>query len=190
MIESKLMGLRNTSNEYGTLARTLHWLVAIGIFALLWLGLQQAGMERSPERQEIRDLHGSIAIVVFLLMSIRLVWRFMNTVPDHPADMRAWQRAAAGLVHWGLYLAVFVQIVAGALAVATGGRPLAFFGIASIPLPIAESDAGHEFWEEIHEYLWIVIVALLVVHVMAALYHHFIARDDVLRRMTVGNRTG
>ena len=182
------MGLRNTTIEYGTLAKALHWLVAIGIFALIWLGLDQSGMERGDERQAIRDLHGSIALLVFALMSVRLVWRLANDVPGHPEGSPAWQRMLAGLVHWGLYITVFLQIIAGAMTVGTVGRPLAFFGITSIPLPVGESDEGHEFWEEIHEYLWIAIAALLLVHVVAALYHHFIAGNDVLRRMTVGSK--
>ncbi len=184
------MGLRNTKDQYGTLARSLHWLVAIGIFALLWLGLEQSGMESGPERQAVRDLHGSIALIVFVLMSVRLVWRFMNVVPGHPPGTPDWQRRAATVVHWGLYISVFVQIVAGAMAVSTGGRPLAFFGLFSIALPVAESDAGHEFWEEIHESVWAVIAALLIVHVLAALYHHFVAKNDVLRRITVGSQGG
>lgn len=184
------MGLRNTANDYGSLARALHWLVAIGIFVLLWLGLEQSGMERGAERQAVRDLHGSIALLVFVLMSVRVVWRLMSVIPDHPTATPGWQRLAAAVVHWGLYASVFVQIVAGAMAVSTGGRALAFFGLFSIPLPVAESDEGHEFWEGIHESVWAVIVALLLVHVLAALYHHFIAKNDVLRRMTVGSSGG
>ncbi len=182
------MTLRNTESEYGSLAKSLHWLVAAGIFVLLWLGWQQADMASGPERQAVRDLHGSIAVVVFLLMTLRIAWRIATGVPAHPAGLPAWQRAAATVVHWGLYLAVFVQITAGAMTVATGGRPLAFFGLGSVPLPVAESDAGHEFWEEIHESVWAVIAALLVVHVLAALYNHFVLKNDVLRRMTVGVR--
>ena len=169
------MALRNTSDEYGTLAKALHWLVAIGVFALIWLGLQQSGMDRGPERQEIRDLHGSIAIVVFVLMSIRLVWRFLNEVPAHPTGTPAWQRAAAGIVHWGLYLTVFVQITAGAMTVATGGRALDFFGLARPSIGGAVA-------------VEVLIVLLLAVHVIAALYHQFIAKDGVLRRMTVGSK--
>lgn len=184
------MALRNTSTEYGTLARALHWLVAIGILALLWLGFEQSGMESGAERQAVRDLHGSIALVIFALMSVRIVWRFMSVIPDHSPGTPGWQRIAAAVVHWGLYASVFLQIVAGAMAVSTGGRALAFFGLFSIPLPVAESDDGHEFWEEIHESVWAVIAALLLVHVLAALYHHFIVKDDVLRRMTVGGSGG
>ncbi len=184
------MGLRNTELEYGALAKWLHWLVAIGLFTLLWLGLQQADMERSPERSEIRELHASIAVCVFTLMSVRLVWRWSSTVPAHPADTPGWQRSAASLVHGGLYIAVFAQLISGAMTVATNGDPLPFFGLFSIPLPVAASDEGHEFWEEIHEIAWIAVVTLVLIHVLGALYNHFVKKNTVMRRMTVGLRVG
>jgi len=182
------MSLRNTQYEYGSLAKWLHWLVAIGIFALLYLGLEQSDMESGPDKNAIRALHGSIALLVFTLMTVRIVWRFMNEVPVHPEGTPGWQRAAATLVHWGIYFSVYVQLVAGALIVGTGGRPLPFFGLFSIPLPIAENHDNHEFWEGIHEFTWKIIAALLVVHLLAALYNHFVAKNDVLRRMTHGTR--
>lgn len=180
------MQLRNTQNEFGSIAKLLHWLVAIGIGLLIWYGLLQSDMESGPERQAVRDLHGSIALIVLLLMSVRLFWRLINHVPKHPDDSPGWQKAAATLVHWGLYIAVFVQLSAGTMTVATGGRSLAFFGLFSIPLPVAENDEAHEFWEEIHEFVWTVIAALVLVHLLAALYNHFVRNNDVLRRMTVG----
>lgn len=184
------MGLRNTELEYGSVAKWLHWLVAIGVFVLIWLGLQQADMQRSPERDEIRALHASIALGVFTLMSLRLVWRWTSTTPAHPADLPSWQRRAATLVHAGLYVAVFVQLAAGAMTVATNGNPLPFFGLFAIPLPVAESEANHEFWEGIHEVAWIAVLVLAVVHVAAALYNHFVRKNAVLRRMTIGLGSG
>jgi cytochrome b561 len=180
------MGLRNTRTEFGSLARSLHWLVAAGLFTLLYLGLEQSGMERGPEKTEIRFIHASIAMAVFFLMTIRIAWRFMNEVPAHPVGMVAWQRISATVVHWGLYAAVFVQLVSGGMTVATGGKPLPFFGLFSIPLPVAEDRDNHEFWEEIHEFAWRIVAALIVIHVLGAVYNHFIAKNDVLRRMTVG----
>ncbi len=73
-----------------------------------------------------------------------------------------------------------------AMTVATGGKGLPFFGRFSIPLPVAENHDNHEFWEEIHELTWKPIAVLLTLHVLAALNNHFVARNDVLRRMTVG----
>ena len=180
------MGLRNTTREYGSLAKGLHWLVAIGIVGLIALGLQQAGMERGPEKTEIRSLHGSIALLVLLLMSVRLVWRWLNKVPAHPEGLPGWQKLSATVVHWGIYVAVFVQLVSGAMTVATNGVGLPFFGLLSVPLPVAESRDAHKFWEEIHEAAWIAVAALLVVHVLAALYNHFVLKNDVLKRMTTG----
>jgi len=180
------MGLRNTSLEYGAVAKLLHWLVAIGIFVLIWLGLEQSGLERGPERDEIRFIHASIALAVFVLMSIRILWRFANEVPAHPAGMPEIQKIVAGLVHWGLYVTISVQLVSGAMTIATNGSPLPFFGLFSVPLPVPENHDMHEFWEEVHEPTWIAVAVLVAIHVLGALYNHFIARNDVLRRMTHG----
>jgi len=172
--------------EYGSLAKALHWLVAIGLFALIYLGLQQADMESGDERSYIRFVHASIAAVVLLLMTIRIVWRFLNAVPAHPEGMPAWQRTLATLVHWGLYIAVFVQLIAGAIMNGTGGRGIPVFGWFTIPVPVAENGDAHEWWEEVHEFAWRPIAVLITLHVLGALYNHFIRKNDVLRRMTVG----
>jgi cytochrome b561 len=182
------MGLRNTATEFGSLAKWVHWLITIGIFVLIYMGLEQTGMEKGPERLAVRETHGSIALIVFALMTIRLAWRFINEVPAHPPNMPAWQRASATLVHWGIYVAVFVQLISGPITVATGGRPIPFFSLFSISLPVAENEDNHHFWEEVHEFAWKIVALLLIVHVLAALYNHFVVKNDVLRRMTVGVR--
>jgi len=180
------VGLKNTNIEYGSLAKALHWLVAIGLFALIYLGLEQAGMERGDEKGRIRFIHASIAAITLLLMTIRIVWRFMNDVPAHPADMPAWQRMSSSVVHWGLYLTVFAQLMAGAMVVGTGGKGIPVFGLFTIPVPVAENHDAHEWWEEIHEFVWKPVAALIIIHILAALYNHFIVKNDVVRRMTIG----
>lgn len=180
------MALRNTSTNWGWLAKSLHWLIAIGIFWLIWLGLEQADMESGPEKLAARATHASWALLVLTLMTIRIVWRLMNSTPSHPTDMPSWQRAAATITHWAIYAAVFTQLIAGSVTVATGGKPLPFFGIFSIQLPIAENEDAHHFWEEVHEFAWKPLAGLLILHVAAALYNHFLNKNDVLRRMTVG----
>lgn len=173
------MGLRNTTTEWGSLAKALHWLIAIGLVALVALGLV-----------DVKPIHKSIAMLVFVLMTVRLIWRFMNEVPAHPDGMSGAQRALAALVHWGLYLVVFVQLFAGVMVSGTGGKPWGFFGLFSVPLPVAEDDEAHHFWEEVHEFVWIVLAVLVALHVLGALYNHFALKNDVLRRMTTGvNRT-
>ena len=180
------MGLRNSSTEYGSLAKALHWLVAIGLLTLIYLGLEQAGMERGDEKDRIRFIHASIASITLILMTVRLVWRFMNDTPAHPDGMPGWQRMSSSIVHWGLYISVFVQLLAGAMVLGTGGKGIPVFNLFSIPLPVAENHDAHEWWEGVHEFVWRPVAVLLTVHVLAALYNHFIVKNDVLRRMTVG----
>lgn len=184
------MGLRNTSNEFGSMAKWLHWVIAIGLVVIFYLGLEQAGMERGPEKAEMRVIHGSIALLVFVLMTVRLIWRFMNEVPSHPDGMPALQRAVATLVHWAIYVAVFVQLISGPITIATGGNAISFFGLFSFSLPVAEGEESHHFWEEVHEFSWKIVATIVVLHTLGALYNHFIAKNDVLRRMTTGVKSG
>jgi len=180
------VGLRNSNTEYGSLAKALHWLVAIGLLALIYLGLEQAGMERGDEKSRIRFIHSSIATITLILMTVRIVWRFMNDTPAHPDGMSGWQRMMSSIVHWGLYIAVFTQLFAGALMTGTGGRGIPVFNLFSISVPVAENHDAHEWWEGVHEFAWKPVAFLLVVHILGALYNHFVVKNDVLRRMTVG----
>lgn len=180
------MSLRNTTTEWGSVAKALHWLIAIGLFALIYLGLEQAGMERGDEKTQLRFIHASIATILLVLMTIRIIWRFMNDTPAHPDNTTSTQHLISTLVHWGLYIAVFAQLLGGAMMSGTGGSGLPFFGIFSISLPIAKDEAGHEFWEEFHEVAWIPVAVLIVVHILGSLYNHFGLKNDVLRRMTHG----
>ena len=180
------MELKNTNTEYGTVSKALHWLIAIALFALIYLGLEQAGMDKGDERSRIRFIHASIASITLMLMTIRIIWRFMNTVPADPDGMPVWQRTMSSIVHWGLYITVFAQLFAGAMMNGTGGRGLPVFGLFTIPLGIAENHDAHEWWEEVHEVLWIPVAVLLGVHILGALYNHFIVKNDIVRRMTVG----
>lgn len=182
------MGLKNSSTDYGTMAKGLHWLVAIGIFALIYLGLEQSGMESGDEKTRIRFIHASIASIILTLMTVRIVWRFLNEVPVHPEGMPAWQQMSSSLVHLGLYLTVFAQLIAGAMVIGTGGNGIPVFGLFRIPLPVAEDHDAHEWWEGIHEFTWKPLAALLIVHILGALYNHFVIKNDVVRRMTVGSK--
>lgn len=180
------MGLKNSSEQFGTVAKYLHWLVAAGILILLFLGIEQSDMERGDARTYIRFIHASLATVVFMLMTARLVWRFVSPPPGHPDGIPGWQRMSTSLVHWGLYICVFVQLSAGAMLTATGGKGLPMFGFFSIWLPVEENHDSHEWWEGIHGFMWRPLAILITLHVLAALYNHFVIKNDVLRRMTIG----
>ena len=178
------MALKNTTETYGWLAKLLHWLIALLLVGLVAAGLTFTGMERGPERSELAGLHKSVALLTLLLLTVRLVWKFMNPRPAHPPGLSALQRAAAPIAHGLLYAAVYFQLTVGILV--AGQRPIGFFGLFEIPPILEKNEEQHEFLEGLHELGWIVLAVLAGVHVLAALYHHFSLKNDVLRRITTG----
>jgi len=178
------MTLRNTSAGFGWLAKSLHWLIALLLLGLVIAGLTFSGMERGPDRTELASLHKSVALLTLLLMTIRLVWKFLNPRPEHPPGLPAWQRASAPIAHGLLYLAVYFQITVGILV--AGQQPISFFGLFEFGPILEQNREQHEFFEELHEVGWIVLAVLVGIHVLAALYHHIVLKNDVLKRMTTG----
>lgn len=180
------MGMRNTATEYGVVAKLLHWVVALGIVAMIALGLLQDELGEGQLKGDLEMLHASVGMVLLALMIVRLAWRFGNDVPAHPAGMPAMQKRIADVVHWGLYALIFLQLGSGSLALAYDGDPLPFFGLCELSLPLAENHDLHEVFEELHEGAWIALAVLALLHVGGALYNHVVLGNDVLRRMTHG----
>ncbi len=176
--------MKNTTESYGWLAKLLHWAVAVLLVGLVYAGLTFNGMERGPDRTELAGLHKSMALLTLLLMTVRLAWKFMNARPAEPAATPAWQNTAATLTHWALYAAVYFQLTVGILV--SGQRPISFFGLFEIPAFLEQNEAQHELFEGLHAWGWKILAGLVSLHVLAALYHHFKLKDDVLRRMTTG----
>lgn len=121
-------------------------------------------------------------------MVSRLFWRWSNVRPENPPDAPAWTSPAATWVHRGLYLAIFAQMTIGVFTLATVDRPQPFFGLFEVLVRSPYDRDLHERLEDFHKLGWKVISALVVIHVLAALYHHFVRRDFVLRRMITGKR--
>ena len=178
------MALRNTTDRYGSVAKLFHWVSAVMLVGLVILGLIVSGMERGPDKQQLEGIHISTGLLLLVLITARLVWKFRDPSPAGPADTPGWQRTAERLTHWGLYAAIYFQMLIGILG--EGQRPIAFFNLFEFGPLIERNQAQHELFEEVHASGWIVIAVLAGVHVLAVLYHRFIQKDDVLNRMTTG----
>lgn len=178
------MALKNSLDSYGWLAKLLHWVTALLLVGIVAAGLTFTSMERGPERGELAALHKSVALLALLLMTVRLVWKLVNARPALPAATPALQKTASTLTHWALYAAVYFQLIAGLLV--SGQRPIAFFGLFEIPPFLEQNEEQHELFEVWHGWGWKILAGLVTLHVLAALYHHFKLKDDVLRRMTTG----
>ena len=182
------MPLRNTPEAWGSVHKVLHWLIALAVVGLLVVGWIMDEMPNSPDKIKVYALHKSFGITVLALMLVRLAWRWTNPRPALPSTMKGWERTLAGVVHGGLYVVLLAMPLSGWLFNSASNFKLKWFGLFSIP-PLwgPDKDLKH-LAEDVHWALSWAIVTLVVLHVAGALKHHFVDRDDVLRRMLPGRR--
>ncbi|MGI9245960.1 MAG: cytochrome b [Steroidobacteraceae bacterium] len=178
------MPLRNTAEAYGSLARFLHWSIVL-LLILQWFLAERAHdlPDDSAEQATMMGWHISLGMTVLLLALVRIGWKVANG--GHPSALGqvAWQRKAAAAGHGLLYLLILLQPLSGWLMTSAGGYPVGLFGWFDFPALGAENHDLHESLEDVHEFLFNALVVVAAVHVAAALYHHFLLKDDTLRRM-------
>jgi cytochrome b561 len=133
--------------------------------------------------------HKSLGITVLLLALARLAWKLVNRPYPAPLEV-VWQRKAAAAGHGLLYLLILLQPITGWIMASAAGSPVSLFGWVSFPPLVGKDHDLHETFEEVHEIAFYVLLVAAVVHIAAALYHHFVLKDNVLRRMLPFARVG
>jgi cytochrome b561 len=188
------MQLRNAADRYGAVAQTLHWLIAVLIVVQYTLAqlAEAAGEEKAVHpaaalhQLALLTRHKSIGLTIFALALLRLLWRVMSPPPALPSAMPRWQVVAAKGTHFAFYALLFLMPLSGLVLSSAGNHPVSYFGLFSIPNVVAPSETLKDVMKQWHEMLFDALVALAVVHIAAALKHHFFDRDDVLKRMLPG----
>ncbi len=181
---------------YTHVAVFIHWVTAILIIGLLAVGKFMTGLDDAdPLRFSLTQTHKTIGILVLLLSGLRILWRLTHKAPPHPAQAPAWEKFAASLSHFAFYVLILLLPLSGWAMVSISVLDidtLLFNTIEWPHLPIAEwlnlaSTEAKASWEHhfhsAHHIAGNVLAVLVLVHVGAALKHHFIDKDDVLRRM-------
>jgi cytochrome b561 len=185
------MRLTNTQSSYGGVAKLLHWLI-VGLIIVQWFLAEwahEAGHGRAVnpaaaiEQLALLARHKSVGLTIFALALIRLIWRWVSPPPALPPAMPRWQVLASRLIHYAFYVVLFAMPISGLVMSAAANYPVAYFGLFKLPNLVAPDEALEERMEELHEAMFYVLVVLAGLHVVAALKHHFVDHDDVLRRM-------
>ena len=179
------------SARYNAVAKTLHWLMALAIIALIVVGKVMADMSPAdPMKFQLYQLHKSAGFTLLALALVRIGWRLLHTPPALPDGMHRWERLAAGSTHVAFYVLMVAIPVSGWVMASSSssGVPTLWFNLFEVPaipgLPEGERlEDVHEASVELHELLANLTILLLLLHIGAALKHHFWNRDDVLRRM-------
>jgi cytochrome b561 len=174
--------------RYSTPAIVLHWVLAALIVFMAALGWWMMTVEHEPGGERWIALHQSIGLVVFTLVLLRLVWRLTHRPEPLPPGMPAWQVQLSRLMHWLLYAAMVLLPVTGIVGASHTRAGLHFFGLA-LPAWAAPDRATAKQFFNIHSILVWVLVALVAMHVLAALKHLLLDGDEVFTRMWPNRRS-
>lgn len=172
------------SSAYSPTLRWLHWGMAalfVLLFAVAWLA--DALPKGGPERSTAMLIHKSLGVVALALVIARISTRITTTVPALESLMSVWMQRAAKAAHLALYGLMLALPVSGWAMSGAKGRDVTLFNLFTLPPLVSKNEALAHSLEEMHETLAMMLLILVGLHVLAALKHHLIDRDDTLRRM-------
>lgn len=170
-----------SASRYNRFARLLHWTIALLVIANLLLGLVHDALQ---DIVRLMPLHKSVGLTVLALSLVRLVWRLCWRAPPYPPSLGRLNKVAARSVHALFYGLIVAIPLSGWVISSASDRPLSWFGLLKIPkFAINKQSPAYGIGHETHELLGWLMLALVIAHVAAALRHHFLLHDGMLRRM-------
>ena len=177
------MQIKNTQNKYGITTILFHWIMAVIIIGLLGFGIYMTRLSISLTKLKMYGWHKEFGMLVLGLVILRILWRFINITPRLPDTLTKFEKFSARSVHWLFYLFMFAMPITGWLITSAAGLPVSFFGLFLIPNLIETNEPLRILFQVIHQWLGYALIGVICLHISAALKHHFINRDDVLRRI-------
>lgn len=180
------MSRKNNEHRYGGLSIALHWLMLVLIVAVYaCIELKGNFPKGSETRELLKQWHFMLGLGVFALVWLRLAGRLVTPTPPIVPAIPAWQAIFAKLMHLGLYGLMIGAPLAGWLILSAAGKPIPFFGL-ELPALIGKNPELAGQIKELHEWVGVAGYWLIGIHAVAALFHHYISRDNTLTRMLPG----
>lgn len=182
------MQIRNLAIEYGTVSKLLHWLITL-LFCVQYGSIyakQYLLSNDSPYRVFlIASVHKPMGILIFGLSIFALIWHLCNLKPVWPI-MPIAQKLLAHFVHSALYICMILMPLSGLIFAVYNGRPANFYNLFSVGFYLPVDKVLSKIYYNVHSTLSYIILGLIAVHIFGALYHHFIKKDFILKRMLFG----
>lgn len=170
-------------NRYSTVSLVLHWLIAALVVTQILLVWAHEATDGSASR-ELMNLHKSVGLSILMLTLVRLGWRIANPAIPLPARTPRWQKLAARTTHVLFYVLLIAMPLVGWAASSAAGRDILWFGLFEWPaLPVGGGRPVARQLMEVHELAGDLLIVLVILHILGALKHHFVDRDNVLHRM-------
>jgi cytochrome b561 len=171
------------ATRYGAIAQIFHWVIAALIVVQFTLAKLADGLPLGVHKLALLARHKSFGMTVLMLAILRLLWRLTHRPPPLPAGMTRFERIAARATHITFYVLLFAMPLTGWMMSSAKNYTVSWFGLFSWPNLIGKNEAAFEFLKNTHDLLSDLLFAVAVLHILAALKHHFWNRDDVLLRM-------
>lgn len=180
------MPIRNDAQRWGWVSLGIHWLTVVMVIGLCLVGLLMGELSNSPTKVQVYALHKSFGLTVLGLTLLRLLWRLVAGAPQPVPGTPRWQVLVAGITHGALYVVLLAMPLSGWLFNSASGFPLKWFGQFSLPKLSGYDPDVKAFAYDLHETLFLVLAAIVTLHALAALKHHYVNRDRTLARMLPG----
>lgn len=183
--------LKNSPTQWGTIAKLFHWGIGLTIIGMLGFGIYLAEVDLPPmERYGLVLTHKAVGISVLFFVILRVIWRMVTAAPKLPEESPWWEVAAAHLVHYGLYILMFAMPLSGWLMSSAAGYPVTVWGIEKylgfengLPALVGKDESLLKLAKALHFYIGYLMIGVILLHVGAALKHHILDKDMILKRM-------
>lgn len=177
------MTMKNTLDRYGSLSIAMHWLMLLLLIAVYaTILLREVYPKGSDPREALKMWHFMLGLSVFALVFLRIALRFFGTTPRIVPAPPRWQHLIGVGMHLALYLFLIAMPLLGWLTLSAAGKPVPFFGLELPAIWPQDKDFSHTL-EDLHETIGEIGYYLVGVHALAALFHHYILRDNTLLRI-------
>jgi cytochrome b561 len=183
------MTIRNTTARWGHVSQFLHWLIVVLLIVQVTLANIADDLPVGLKKLAMLARHKSVGITILGLAVLRLSWRWLNPTPALPDTLKPYERVLANLTHAGLYILLFAMPLSGWIMSSARGFPVSWFGFIQLPDLVTKNKALYDAMLETHETLAWALYVIVAVHVLAALKHHFMLKDNVLKRMLPFTKT-
>ncbi|MDE2261645.1 MAG: YceI family protein [Gammaproteobacteria bacterium] len=177
------MSIRNTRERWGSLSQFFHWLIVALIAIQAALGLTGIMLPLGVQKLAVLARHKSIGITILGLAALRLLWRCLNPTPPLPSNLRPHERFLARFTHAALYVLLFAMPLTGWIMSSARGFPVSWFSLFQLPDLVPKSETLYDAMVRTHAALAIALAVTVALHIAGAIKHHFVLKDDTLRRM-------
>jgi cytochrome b561 len=171
------------TDGYPATSKLLHWLVAACVLTTAPVAIAMTNVGKGPTQDFLYNLHKSLGVLILLLMMLRLINRLAVGAPVAEPGIEPWQTSASSIVHSALYVLLLAMPIVGYIANSAYGAATPFFGLFNLPAAVGQNEALAKQLFAVHRWVGWLVIVLVLLHVSAALYHHFARHDTVLRRM-------